>query len=588
MGLLCGVFIATVIVIFSVMATDLADFGNTKDSAEPDLEESLFEPRADVYNATITGASKPNILVFIADDLGHADLSYSEGNLQTPTPNIDKLAWDGIILNRHYVNPICTPTRGAFMTGRDAFRVGLQTAAISEGEPWGLPLQFKIQPQYFKDLGYTTAAVGKWHLGMYTRQHFPNARGFDYSYWFHGGDANWFNVSTGWLTPVLNHGKAFRENGKIIFSNITNNYYFPEQMTAKAEQIIHDFEPNKPWYLYFATPVTHTAIAAYGPEQHVMASYQLRPPVRSFSNQFPERKKQLGIIQVLDEQFRRLTNALTYTGAINNTIIVFMADNGGPLPEVAGFIHGSNHASNWPLRLGKGSLFEGGVRGLSFIWSPLLKRRGRVTNQLFHVSDWLPTLYEAAGGNVRDLVNVTGVSQWKSLFHGNNYGPRTELVNNIDSILNQYAMVYQDQYGGMYKLIGGNVFNNQFFGWDRTEGTSPGNEMKSWSPVSVECNFPDGMEVSTCRPYQSDCLFDLINDPCETNNIAASFPSMTQLLQQKIKNYNGSSFPAQVRPFDPASNPDLHQGLWTPWLDPVEVLDTVPLTFQTFTPTNTL
>lgn len=89
-----------------------------------------------------------------------------EGSLQTSTPNIDKLTWDGIILQRYYSNRICTPTRSTFMTGKYTFRLGMQTGAIAEGEPWGLPLTFKVAPQYFKDLGYDTWGTGKVSLGI--------------------------------------------------------------------------------------------------------------------------------------------------------------------------------------------------------------------------------------------------------------------------------------------------------------------------------------------------------------------------------------------------------------------------------------
>lgn len=122
----------------------------------------------------------------------------------------------------------------------------------------------------------------------------------------------------------------------------------------------------------------------------------------------------------MDESFKRLVDALTYKGILNNTIIVFFGDNGAPLPQLGALTHGSNYGSNWPLRHGKGSHFDGGVRTDSFIWSPLLPKRGRITDQLFHATDWLPTMYEAAGGDVNQLGDrpgdLSGVSQWKSLY----------------------------------------------------------------------------------------------------------------------------------------------------------------------------
>ncbi|GAU92446.1 hypothetical protein RvY_04524 [Ramazzottius varieornatus] len=520
-------------------------------------------------------AQPPNFLIFVADDLGRTDVSYTEGNIWTPTPNIDKLAWDGIILNHHYSQPLCTPSRASLITGKYVFNIGMQTAAIAQGEPWGVPLEFKFFPAYMKDLGYQTYHLGKWHLGEFSRQYYPVARGFDYSYGFTGGATNWWNYTEGWITPVPLSGREVRENGLRILANDTNNAYYPELINIKAEQIIRNQDPSKPFFMYFATPVVHTASNGYGDALDTVPQFTLRPPVFQFSDQFPERKRMLALSQLLDESFKRITDAVVNKGIANNTIIVFYTDNGAPLPPNSAFVRGSNHGVNWPLRLGKGSLFEGGIRTNAFIWSPLLKKRGRVTNQLWHSSDWLPTLYEAAGGDLNDLTphKLDGMSQWKSIQSGLNYGPRKELPNNIDSLGHQYAMLYEDQYGGLYKVIGGNVMDNSYLGWWAPEGTNAGRndevpDWKTWTPVAVNCNFPEGIEVNPCRPNVSDCLFDLTNDPCELNNIAESYPAMLKLIQGKIQGYNASSYPAAIKGYDPASNPDNWEGWWVPWKDP--------------------
>jgi arylsulfatase B len=226
----------------------------------------------------------------------------------------------------------------------------------------------------------------------------------------------------------------------MIQANHTNNAYMPEILNNKAEQLIRNADPNKPFYMYFATPAVHTGFEPYGAVQHTIPQFQLRPHVLQFSDAFPERKKQLGILQVLDESFKRVTDALVHKGIVNNTIVVFFADNGAPLPEDYAFVHGSNHGSNWPLRQGKGALFEGGVRTVGFIWSPLLKKRGRITNQLFHVTDWLPTLFEAAGGNPADLPsNGDGYSHWKSFQSKPKTRtlnqPRPQLIDSIDTLM---------------------------------------------------------------------------------------------------------------------------------------------------------
>jgi arylsulfatase B len=233
-------------------------------------------------------------------------------------------------------------------------------------------------------------------------------------------------------------------------------------------------------------------------------------------------------------------------------------------------------------------VFEGGVRVPGFIWSPLLQKRGRITNQLFGNIDWLPTLYEAAGGDLADLQphNLMGVSHWKSFQAGLSYGPRKELPVNINAPSHTQCMIYEDQYGGLYKLLQGNVFDNSFFGWFRTPGTAAGDDSwRVWTPARVNCNFPEGVEVSPCVPSQGPCLFDLTNDPCELNNIAASYPSMLALLQAKIQVYNQTYVDPHIQPIDPAADPALWDGNWVPWKDP-QPLDNPIETYAPFNPSS--
>ena len=124
--------------------------------------------------------AKPNILFIVADDLGWKDVGFHGSDIQTP--NLDRLAAGGAQLGQFYAQPMCTPTRAALMTGRYPLRYGLQTGVIPTGGTYGLPTDEWLLPQALKEAGYTTAIVGKWHLGHADRKYWPRQRGFDYQY----------------------------------------------------------------------------------------------------------------------------------------------------------------------------------------------------------------------------------------------------------------------------------------------------------------------------------------------------------------------------------------------------------------------
>ncbi|OQV11793.1 Arylsulfatase J [Hypsibius exemplaris] len=520
-----------------------------------------------------TSTRRPNIVFILADDLGHADVGYSEGSHQTPTPNIDKLAWTGVILNRHYVNPLCTPTRSALLTGKYSFHTGIQNAIIP-GEPWGVPLNLKLLPQHLKDLNYSTFMLGKWHVGCHTRQYLPGARGFDYWFGFPEGFSGMFHYTAGW--PGTNRtGRQLYENGVQVPAECTNNNYFPELMLDKFEQIVHNAERDRPFYVHFATPLPRANMEWDGATekgvQHTMPQYSARPAVVAVSDEFPDRKRQLAQIQALDEQVRRITNALQNKGLLDNTIIVFAGDNGGSARIAGGNPWGINHASNWPLRQAKSTLFDGGIRTLAYVWSPIFKRPGGiVTDQLFSNTDWLPTLYEAAGGDPQALGGIDGVSHWQSLVSGSRQGPRQELPYLLNHAGTQRVLLYKEPTSGvLYKLLGTAFPSNT--GWERTEGTTAANPMTTPTLVSIRCNHQEGVEQTPCQPWLADCLFDLTNDPCETDNIAASHPEMVQLLTAKLAIHNATNVPSLHRNYDPNSNPARFDGWLTPWMDPEPV-----------------
>lgn len=133
---------------------------------------------------TSKAEERPNIIVIVADDLGWNDVGF-HGSNEVKTPNIDALAYDGQILNNYYVNPICSPSRSALMTGMYPIHTGLQHGVIGMGQDRGIPLNFTLLPEFLHNLGYQSHAVGKWHLGYSRAEYLPTKRGFGshYGYW---------------------------------------------------------------------------------------------------------------------------------------------------------------------------------------------------------------------------------------------------------------------------------------------------------------------------------------------------------------------------------------------------------------------
>ncbi|KAL1421913.1 hypothetical protein MTO96_022622 [Rhipicephalus appendiculatus] len=146
-----------------------------------------------IFWASVAVSKKalPHIIFVLVDDLGWDDVSF-HGSSQIPTPNIDTLAADGIILNNYYVQPMCTPSRSALMTGMYPIHTGMQHWVIRSPEPWGLPLELKIMPQYLKELGYATHLVGKWHLGYFEKEYTPTYRGFDSFFGYYNGFIDYY------------------------------------------------------------------------------------------------------------------------------------------------------------------------------------------------------------------------------------------------------------------------------------------------------------------------------------------------------------------------------------------------------------
>ena len=324
----------------------------------------------------------PNIVFFLIDDLGYADCGFN-GGTEILTPHIDQLAKDGAVLESHYVQPVCSPTRAAFMTGRYATRTGVYTI-VRPHAPWGLPLGERTLANALQDAGYTTAIVGKWHLGEFDRAYLPTARGFQHQHGLYFGMIdNFTHVRDG--THDWHHDdRELKEEG-----------YSTHLLTREACRLVEAQPPGKPLFLYVPYNAVHAPLQV--PERYLQPYGGLQGP----------RKQLAGMLAAVDEGIGQVVATLEKAGLRENTLIVFSADNGGPPP-----------GSNTPLRGFKGSVYEGGVRGCAFANWPGRIPAGQRIKEPLHIIDWYPTLVKLAGGTLEQTQPLDGRDVWPLLTQG--------------------------------------------------------------------------------------------------------------------------------------------------------------------------
>ena len=364
-----------------------------------------------VFVPVVQAKEKPNIVVILADDLGNADLGYRGSKIRTP--NIDTLANEGVRLESFYGMQLCTPARAALMTGRYPMRTGLQTFVIFPGHTYGLPVEETTLPQAFKEAGYKTAMVGKWHLGHADRKYWPQNRGFDYFYGNLVGEVDYFTKDRGGIIDWQRNGKFLKEEG-----------YHTTQIGDEAVKLIEQQDPEKPLFLYFAS------LAPHSPYQAPQAD------IDAYKDVFKDETKRnyAAMITELDTQVGRIVAALEKKGIRDNTLIFFASDNGGKLAgSVSAPGTGASKtppASNGEFRDGKASLYEGGVRVPAIVNWPGKLKPG-VTNVPLHLVDLMPTFLNLAGGHGSSERPFDGKDIWSSFAEGN-LSPHEDILINVE------------------------------------------------------------------------------------------------------------------------------------------------------------
>ena len=347
----------------------------------------LCAPGAFAANAT-----RPNIIYILADDLGWTDLG-CQGSLYYETPNIDRLASQGLRLNRYYNSQNCAPTRAVLMSGQYAPRTGIYTVnTLERGEAVDrrmnvppnvsqLALDKFLLPQAIKAAGYATGMFGKWHLGS-DKTHHPGARGFDEAIVSDNGHFNFVTI------PPVAHPK---------------DQYYADFLTDRAVDFIGRHKGH-PFFLYLTHFAVHTPIQA---KPDYVAKWQKKPARGTHWN-----PTYAAMIQSLDESVGRIMARLDELKLAGNTVLIFSSDNGG----VGGYqtteapSQKKGNTDNAPLRGGKGTLYEGGTRVPFIVRWPGVVPAGTTSDQIAAHVDIYPTFIDIAGGKPKSGYPLDGFS----------------------------------------------------------------------------------------------------------------------------------------------------------------------------------
>jgi arylsulfatase A-like enzyme len=416
---------------------------------------------------------RPHVVLVVADDLGWKDVGWHGSEIKTP--HLDALAASGVRLERFYVQPVCSPTRAALLTGRWPMRHGLQVGVIRPNATYGLPLEERTLPQALREAGYATFMVGKWHLGSFDEAYWPTRRGFDHHYGHLFGMIDYHTHLRDGKLDWYRDGAPLREEG-----------YSTRLLGREAARIVREHDVSRPLFLYVPFNATHSPLQA--PSEFVE---------RTASIADRDRRLKAAMTACLDEEIGALAAEIERKGIAEKTLFIFTSDNGGPIGRGQG-------SDNAPLRAGKATLYEGGVRVSAFARWPGRIPAGSVSNELLHAVDWYPTLLRLAGARAEQKLPLDGRDAWTTIAEGAP-SPRDEILHNVEPTRGALRK-------GPWKLV--------------VQGKLPADDADA--PRKVE-------------------LFDVVEDPGEKSDLAAARPGKVRELLARLNELAREAVPPRNR-----------------------------------------
>jgi arylsulfatase A-like enzyme len=364
-----------------------------------------------ILSLSVSGQSKkPNIVFILIDDLGWMDIG-ANGSSFYETPNIDKLAKEGVRFTRAYAaSPVCSPTRASILTGKNPARIHLTQWIGGPGNPdyvKNLPLEEVVFPELLQQANYKTMFIGKWHLNNKAGEgiFWPDKQGFD------------INIAGNSLGGLYLKNKYFSPWDIPNITNGPDGEYMTDRLANDAVNFI-DSNANNPFLLYFSMYAVHMPLSALHEKIEKYTAKQAKLGLTdsdrfgeglSEGTPFTYRKKQdnptyAAMVESMDLAVGKVLDKINEKGISDNTIVIFFSDNGG-LSTSEGI-----PTANTPLRNGKGWLYEGGIREPAIIKWPHVTKPGTVSNAMITSTDFYPTILEMTGLPLRPDLHKDGKS----------------------------------------------------------------------------------------------------------------------------------------------------------------------------------
>jgi arylsulfatase A-like enzyme len=401
------------------------------------LTALLLAPLATLHAAE---TSKPNIIVILADDMGYADAGFN-GCKDIPTPHLDSIAKNGIRFSAGYVTaPQCAPSRAGLLMGVDQNRIGCENnnvtdiAGLSEGITFA---------DHMRAAGYRTGMVGKWHLGTKPGQQ-PLDRGFDEYFGFLRG-SSWYLPQAGQksIAQIIEGRKAVPVGG-----------YLTDAFGEQAVRFITENQA-KPFFLYLAFNAPHSPYEA--PADEIAKFTHIKDD---------KRRTYAAMVSIMDRNIGRVLAALKTADLEQNTLVVFLSDNGGP---------GDGYANNTPLHGWKGDTFEGGIRVPFVMQWPVTIKPSQTVDTPVSSLDLLPTALAAAGQPIP--APLEGQSLLPALLGAESFPARTlawRFVFGPAVAKSPWAM--RD---GNWKLVQGSAASSEVQLFDLSQDASEANDLST-------------------------------------------------------------------------------------------------------------